>query len=41
MKRNAVRVLVAFALIGAGFSIGPAQPSVPNFELRIDAAGPL
>jgi hypothetical protein len=37
MKRIAVRMVVALALIGAGFSIGRAQPSIPDFELRIDA----
>ena len=37
MGRTVVRVLLAVALIGMGWTIGRAQGSVPNFELRIDA----
>jgi hypothetical protein len=37
MKRTASRLVVAAALIGIGWTVGRAQGSVPDFELRIDA----
>jgi hypothetical protein len=37
MKRSAQQLVFAFILIGLGWTIGRAQGSVPDFELRIDA----
>ena len=37
MARIMGRLLLAVVLIGMGWTIGRAQGSVPNFELRIDA----
>jgi hypothetical protein len=37
MKWIAMRLLLAVALIGAGWTIGRTQTSLPDFELRIDA----
>lgn len=37
MKRIVARLVLAVALVGAGWTIGRAQASVPNFELQIDA----
>ena len=37
MKRTALRLLFAITLIAMGWTIGRAQGSVPDFELRIDA----
>jgi hypothetical protein len=37
MKRAALRLLVAIALVAMGWTIGQAQGSDPSFELRIDA----
>jgi hypothetical protein len=39
MKGIAVRVAVAVALIGFGWSVGRAQSGQPDFELMIDAPG--
>ena len=35
--RIAVRLLCAMVLMGAGFTVGRAQGSLPDFELRVDA----
>ena len=37
MERIALRVLLAVLLVGVGWSVGQAQGSGPNFEIRIDA----
>lgn len=37
MKPMAARIVVALMLIGLGWSLGRAQGSLPDFELRIDA----
>ncbi len=39
MKRIALRLFLAGGLIGMGWTIGRAQASSPDFELRIDAPG--
>jgi hypothetical protein len=39
MKRIAVRVAVAGALLGFGWSVGRGQSRQPDFELMIDAPG--
>ena len=37
MKGFALRLFLAVGLIGMGWTIGRAQPSLPDFELSIDA----
>lgn len=37
MKRALLNVVAAAALAGAGWSIGRAQPSAPDFEIVVDA----
>lgn len=37
MKGIALKLFLTVALIGSGWAIGRAQPSYPDFELRIDA----
>ena len=37
MKRTLLRIVLATALIGAGWSIGKAQTAVADFEIAIDA----
>lgn len=39
MKRVAVRIAVAVALLGCGWSVGRAQSRQPDFELMVDAPG--
>ena len=39
MKRIAVRVAIAVALLGFGWSVGRAQSRQPDFELMVDAPG--
>ena len=37
MKRIALKLLLAIGLVAIGWTVGRAQPSYPDFELRIDA----
>lgn len=37
MKRTLLRIVLATALIGAGWSVGKAQTAVADFEIAIDA----
>jgi hypothetical protein len=37
MKRTLFRIVLATALIGAGWSVGKAQTTVAEFEIAIDA----
>jgi hypothetical protein len=37
MTRIVVRVVIAFALIGAGWTVGRPQTTVADFELTVDA----
>jgi hypothetical protein len=39
MKGIALRLLIAIGLVGAGWTIGRAQPSFRDFDLCIDAPG--
>jgi hypothetical protein len=36
MKRTLLRIVLATALIGAGWSVGKAQTTVAEFEIAID-----
>ena len=38
-KRGTVRIAIAAALLGLGWSVGRAQSARPDFELLIDAPG--
>ena len=39
MRRSVIRVAMAIALTGAGWSVGKAQTTVADFEMTIDAPG--
>ena len=39
MTRTVIRVAMAIALIGAGWSVGKAQTTVADFEMTVDAPG--
>jgi hypothetical protein len=39
MTRIVFRVVIAFALIGAGWTVGRAQTTVADFELTVNSPG--